>query len=138
MRSNWKDFSQQVKIHRNKNVRLFLIIAGSFSLALGFIGIFLPILPTTPFLLLSAYCYARSSVRFYNLLLNNQIFGKYIVDWRSTGTIPLRTKVIALSALCLTIGSSVIFFIPLLPIKILVALIGVSVATYIYKIPTRS
>lgn len=129
------DFSHQTNLSRNKQVRVALTIAGTMSLALGVIGIFLPILPTTPFLLLSAGCYARSSIRFYNWLLNNRIFGKYIQNWRRNGKVPVKTKIFAVSMLALTMGSSIAFFIPLVPVKFLVGLIGVFVAIYIVRLP---
>ena len=63
-------------------LKILLIAIGSFFLILGFIGILIPGLPTTPFLLLSAACYFRSSDRLYSWLLNHKIFGKYIRNFR--------------------------------------------------------
>lgn len=105
-----KDYSDEVRLHRSRLVRFLLFIAGSISLALGIIGIFTPILPTTPFLLLSAACYARASHRFYNWLMNNRYFGSYIRDWRIHKMIPLRAKILAISMIFLTIGTTVFFF----------------------------
>ncbi|WP_061224488.1 YbaN family protein [Leptospira weilii] len=133
-----KDYSDEVRLHRSKTIRFLLFIAGSVSLILGIIGIFTPILPTTPFLLLSAACYARASYRFYNWLMNNRYFGSYIRDWRIHKTIPLRAKIIAISMIFLTIGTSVFFFIPLLAVKILVSLIGILVVIYLIRVPTKS
>lgn len=105
-----KDYSDEVHLHSSKIVRFLLFIAGSISLILGIIGIFTPILPTTPFLLLSAACYARASHQFYNWLMNNRYFGSYIRDWRIHKTIPIRAKIIAISMIFLTIGTTVFFF----------------------------
>ena len=58
-----------------------LFISGFISLALGIVGIILPLLPTTPFLLLSAYCFSQSSEKFHNYILNNKVFGQYIRDY---------------------------------------------------------
>lgn len=63
-------------------VRILLIVCGTLSLALGILGIFLPVLPTTPFLLLAAACYARSSKRFYHWLMNTPWCGEYIHNYR--------------------------------------------------------
>ncbi|EMN70709.1 PF04304 family protein [Leptospira interrogans str. UI 13372] len=132
-----KDYSDEVRLHRSRLVRFLLFITGSISLALGIIGIFTPILPTTPFLLLSAACYARASHRFYNWLMNNQYFGSYIRDWRIHKMIPLRAKILAISMIFLTIGTTVFFFIPILAVKILVSLIGIFVVIYLIRIPTK-
>jgi len=84
---------------KQKLVRVVLIVAGTFSIALGILGIFVPVLPTTPFLLLAAACYARSSQRFYDWLLNNKYFGNYIRNYRERKAIPLKGKVLALALL---------------------------------------
>ena len=134
-RPGWTDFSHQTSVHRDPRVRLALQVAGSVSLVLGLIGVFLPVLPTTPFLLLAAFCYARSSAKFYNRLLNNRVFGKYIQDWQRTGAITLKTKIVAIALLLVSVGTSVVFFIPYMPAQILVSAIAVSVAVYIATRP---
>jgi len=89
--------------------RWALILAGNFFVALGILGILLPLLPTTPFLLLAAACYFRSSEKFYNWLMNNKWLGNYIKNYREKKSIPLKVKVLCLSILWLTIGYSVFF-----------------------------
>ncbi|MDR1552392.1 MAG: YbaN family protein [Prevotellaceae bacterium] len=79
-------------------------------MTLGVLGIFLPILPTTPFLLLSTALFARSSKRLYNLLLNHKILGKYIRGFLNEKAIPLRIKIFSISAMWLTM-LYVIFFV---------------------------
>lgn len=118
-------------------MRLLLQILGSLSLVTGVVGIFVPVLPTTPFLLLAAACYARSSVRFYNYLMNQKQLGPYIRSWRRDGTVPLRAKIMAISLIVITIGSSIWWFIPLLPVKVLVGAIGVAVIIYLIRLPTK-
>jgi len=73
--------------------RKLLIIAGTISTAIGIIGIFVPILPTTPFLLLAAACYLRSSPRFYHWLVNNRFFGIYIRNYLQGRGMPLKIKI---------------------------------------------
>lgn len=131
-----RDYSNEVKVHNNKTVRIVLVVAGVVSFCLGFLGLFLPILPTTPFLLLSAVCFAKSSTRFYNMLLNNRLFGKYIRDWRNKKCLPMRTKVIAITTLVVTMGTSVVFFIPILEVKVLLLGIALAVSIYILRIPS--
>ncbi len=117
-------------------VRWGLISAGTFFVVLGFLGILIPLLPTTPFLLLAAACYARGSRRFYDWLLNNRLFGKYIKDYIAGRGIPFRTKVLSISLLWLTIGYSTLFVMPLFFGKIVLVFIAVTVTIHILKIKT--
>lgn len=88
-------------------MKYMLILTGFVSLGLGIVGIFLPLLPTTPFLLLSAALFGRSSERLYNQLLTHKILGGYIRDFLNERAIPLRIKVLSVSALWLTVGCTV-------------------------------
>ncbi|WP_281659033.1 YbaN family protein [Halobacillus sp. Cin3] len=74
-------------------VKILLIIVGSVSLGLGILGIVLPLIPTTPFLLLTAACYVRSSDRLYNWLMTNKWFGSYIQNYKSGRGLPLKAKI---------------------------------------------
>ena len=74
---------------------------------LGIIGIFLPIVPTTPFLLLAAACYARGSERLYNWLMTNKVFGQYIGNYREGKGIPLKVKILSISFLWVAIAVSI-------------------------------
>lgn len=78
-------------------IRYLLIVLGSLSLALGIIGIFLPLLPTTPFLLLAATLYVRSSEPLYQWLIHQKYLGTYIRNFREHRAIPLRAKIISVS-----------------------------------------
>ena len=75
--------------------RIILITLGFTTLALGAIGLFLPLLPTTPFILLSAWCFSRSSPRLHQYLLNNKIFGPLIENWMKYGAISIKAKIYA-------------------------------------------
>ena len=85
-------------------MRIFLIIVGSVSLVLGILGIFLPMLPTTPFLLLSAAAWVKASPSLYEWLINHRVLGEYIRNFREYRAIPLRVKIISVSLVWLTIG----------------------------------
>ncbi|MFH1051396.1 MAG: YbaN family protein [bacterium] len=126
------------KITKEKiTIKKFIFVSlGSISLGLGVIGLFLPVLPTTPFLLLTAWFYAKSSQRMYFWLLNNKYFGRYIKRYREGLGIPLKTKIIALSSLWITILTSIIFFIPSAIIKILLLVIAFAVTYHILSRPT--
>jgi uncharacterized membrane protein YbaN (DUF454 family) len=110
-----------MKLSGRRN-RWALILAGNFFVALGILGIFLPLLPTTPFLLLAAACYFRSSERFYNWLINNKWLGNYIKNYREKKSIPLKVKVLCLSFLWLTIGYSVFFVVNTFLLRVILIL----------------
>ncbi len=120
----------------NKILRVLLLISGTLSVTLGLIGVFLPILPTTPFLLLAAFCYAKSSHRFYYWLVNNRLFGKYIKDYREKRGVPLKVKVFAISFLWITILVSAFIIIQNLYISLLLVLIAVVVTVHLLSIHT--
>ena len=87
--------------------KAILIFAGTVCVALGVLGMFLPLLPTTVFLLMAAYCYSRSSERFHTWLLTNKLFGPYIANYKSGKGISLRQKISTITILWLSIGVSI-------------------------------
>jgi uncharacterized protein len=123
--------------HRSRWVRAFFLAAGTVALALGLIGIFLPLLPTTPFVLLAAACYARGSRRFYDWLLAQRTFGPIIHEWQHHRSIPYKTKITAIVLMSLTLGVSIVFFVQPLWLKGLLALMGVGLAVWMYRMPSR-
>ena len=116
--------------------RWILIIIGSFFTGLGILGIFLPLLPTTPFLLLAAACYVRSSERFYNWLMNNKWLGNYIKNYLEGKGVSLKAKVFSISLLWITIGYSAVFIVNTFPIRIILILIAIGVTIHILSIRT--
>lgn len=84
---------------RSQLVRGVFLLLGVSFVVLGFVGVFLPILPTTPFLILAAACFARSSPRLENWLLQHPRFGPLLRDWRARGAIPRRAKLMALGGM---------------------------------------
>jgi uncharacterized membrane protein YbaN (DUF454 family) len=118
----------------NKPVKILLITSGTFFIGVGLMGIFIPILPTTPFLLISAALYARSSTRFYNWLINNRIFGKFIKDYREGKGIPLRLKIMTITLLWITIGCSAVFAIDILWVRIMLVIIAAGVTAHVIRI----
>ena len=113
-----------------------LIFFGSFFLIIGIIGIFIPILPTTPFLLLSAACYARGSEKFYNWLINNKWLGEYINNYQKGRGIPLNIKILAISLLWITIVFSTIVVVSNYLIQIILIIIAIAVTIHILTIKT--
>ncbi len=117
-------------------LRWALLIVGTVSLVLGIIGLALPIVPTTPFLLVSAACYARSSRKFYVWLVTNRWFGPSIRDWRAGRGIPLRAKISATVVIAVTFGTSVVFFVPVDWGKAVMIGIALAVIAYLWRLPT--
>lgn len=118
-------------------VRISLIIAGWLAVVLGFIGIFLPILPTTPFLLLAATCFAKSSQRFHNWLLHSPVFGKIISDWQKHRRVNAGTKRWAIFSILITFSLS-IYIVPLMWVKYLLATLMLICLVGIYRAPGDS
>jgi uncharacterized membrane protein YbaN (DUF454 family) len=114
--------------------RGLLITAGTVLAAIGIIGIFMPILPTTPFLLLAAACYLRSSQRFYNWLLNSRFFGIYVRCYMQGKGMPLRIKVITICLLWAAIVASAIYAVDSLAVRIILLIIAIAVTVHIVLI----
>lgn len=88
-------------------MRLFYVLAGWLAFALGLIGVVLPLLPTVPFMLLAAFCFARGSRRFHDWLVGHPRFGPPIRDWREDGAIRPRAKRAAMGAILFSLALSV-------------------------------
>ncbi|MDP2821811.1 MAG: YbaN family protein [Sulfuritalea sp.] len=125
------------ELHPSLVVRVVLWTLGSIALLLGIVGIFLPGLPTTPFVLVAAACYARASESFYRRLIANPTVGPLIVEWRRHRSIPFRIKVVAITLMSLTICASMWTFSALPWLQGLLAVIGVSTALVLWRIPSR-
>jgi len=119
---------------QDKLKRRLLFTAGTIFTGTGILGIFVPILPTTPFLLLAAACYVRSSQRFYNWLMNNRLFGTYISNYIQGKGMPLRVKVFTVSLLWITIGLSTWLVTQSIVIRVILVLVAVGVTTHIILI----
>lgn len=113
-------------------MRFLLIACGTLCVALGVIGIFLPLMPTTVFLLLAAACYARSSDRFYQRLVSHRVLGVYI---RSNRGMPRRAKVITLVLLWASIGSTMIWTAQAWWLRVLLLLIAAGVTAHVARLP---
>jgi len=116
-------------------VRLAWLLAGLLSLLLGIVGIFLPLLPTTPFVLLAAFCFARGSSRCEHWLLNHRVFGPMVRDWRAHRAVPLRAK--QLASVMMALGSAWAAW--RLPASYgwLPAVCCACVAAWLWSLPTR-
>ncbi len=115
--------------------RFLLFIAGSIALVLGVIGIVVPVLPTTPLLLLASICYIRSSKRLYNWLLNNRVFGPYIYNYLTYHAIKRGVKVVTLMLLWLTLIVSIVL-VPNIYLRIFLIAVGIGVSIHILSLKT--
>lgn len=116
--------------------RVIFISIGFISLFLGVLGMFLPVLPTTPFLLLTAFLFSRSSDLFFKKLISHPKLGPYILDFQLHKSIPLRTKIISISTLWVTILFSVFYALQgkfFLQILLLAIAIGVTIHILSFK-----
>lgn len=131
------DYSDHVNKHASPAVRMAYLVLGCLFVALGVLGVFLPLLPTTPFMLLAAGCFARASTRFYNWLLNTRAFGPAILEWRTHRSIPYRIKLVAIATMVVTLGISITVAIESRWVQGLVAALGVMLGVWMYRIPSR-
>ena len=118
-------------------LRLFFAALGALFLGLGVAGIFLPVLPTTPSLLLSAACFARSSRRITHWLHNHPRFGPLIREWHEHRAMPYRAKRTALLLIAVSFFISIAFFVPGWPAKVAMGAGGLVLMVWIARIPSR-
>ncbi|MBP2028909.1 uncharacterized membrane protein YbaN (DUF454 family) [Acetoanaerobium pronyense] len=119
-------------------IKILLLALGTITLILGTIGILLPVLPTTPFLLISLFCYMKSSDKLYNFVLENKYLGPYVHGYVSGRGIPMKAKIKAISLIIVTVGSSIIFFINPVHLKIMLFFIATTVCVYIWTRKTAT
>ena len=120
----------------NTLIKYFLIVAGIVCVLLGVAGIFLPLLPTTPFFLLAAACFFRSSKSLYAWLINHKFFGKRILYYRVYKAISLRSKLLSLALLWLTISYSAFFVVKIIWLKIILFIIAIGVSVHLISFRT--
>lgn len=125
------------RLHASPTIRGLYWLAGSAALVLGIAGVFLPVLPTTPFVLLAAYCYSRASVRFHAWLLGNRVFGPLIREWHQTRTIPRRAKTIGLGMLALSFTVSILVLGGRPGLQAGLAVLGLGLGIWMARIPSR-
>lgn len=120
----------------NSNGNFIYTVFGILALTLGVIGIVLPLLPTTPFVLLAAACFAKSSPRFYQYLYNHKLFGPMIKQWQEQRCISSKNKTIALVSMTCFGGASVVFFIKIWWVKIIATCLIAYGFWFVTHIPT--
>lgn len=121
----------------NQLLHGLLVVAGSLCVGLGILGVFLPLLPTTPFLLLAAACYMRSSRRLYDWLLAHRWTGQYVRNYREGKGMPLRAKVFSIALLWITLACSA-WLTQNWIADIFLSLVAVGVPVLILSVPTKT
>lgn len=123
------------KVLGNPLIRRLVFVFGWFSLAMGVIGIFLPLLPTTPFVLLAATCFARSSPKFYAWITSHKRFGPPIANYLAGKGLPIKAKVMAVSLLWTSVGFT-LFIVSFVWAKLAMVATALAVSIYIFRLPT--
>lgn len=117
----------------NNVKRLLYLIAGCISLVVAVLGVVLPLVPTTPLLLLAAFCFSRSSKKFEIWLENTKLYQLYVADFRKTGTIARSRKKKILISIYILMGIS-IYFAPILAVKIMLFALTIFMTYYLFKV----
>ncbi len=133
--NNEQDISL-LRLHDSRFVRVCYITVGITALILGALGAVLPILPTVPFVLLAAACFARSSERFHGKLLANRIAGPIIREWCLHRSMPRRAKRWAYGVMALSFGISILI-VPAAWQQIMLVVIGIILTIFIWRVPVR-
>jgi len=128
--------TDHLKKYSSPVTRFALIAGGSVAVGLAILGMVLPVLPTTPFLLIAAFCYARSSTRFYLWLMNHRWWGKHLRDYTAGRGVRFKVKAFAITLLWITILSSAFLAIDKLWLQILLIAIAIVVSIHIIGIKT--
>lgn len=123
-------------LHRSRWIRGLYFAAGVAALVAGLLGIVLPVLPTTPFVLLAAACFAKSSDRFYNALLNHRLTGPVIADWRTHGAMQRKTKHWAVLMMALSFGTSILVIHSFWH-RIMLLAMATILGVFIWRVPVR-
>lgn len=117
-------------------IKTLLIILGSLSIGIGILGVFLPLLPTTPFLLLGAACYIRSSRKLYTWLIQHKWLGTYIINYRENRSISRKTKITSIILLWSSIGYSMVFVISSTLVRLALFIIAIGVTAHLLSLKT--
>ena len=119
-------------------LRWILICIGWISIAGGVIGIFLPLVPTVPFLLLAAVCFSRSSEKFHGWLVDHKHLGPLLRDFLTGGGIPLRAKVVTLGMVWVSVPATAFLLVHILWVRMLLLAIATGITLYLLSLPTAS
>ena len=124
-------------LHPSATVRWLLVAVGVVATLLGIVGAFVPVLPTTPFLLVAAACFARASPKLDRMLTGSATFGPTILEWRRHRSIPWRTKLVAIGLMSVMIAVSAVLFVRPWWAQALLVAVGAATGAWLWRIPSR-
>ncbi|MCJ7489666.1 MAG: YbaN family protein [Thermoplasmata archaeon] len=130
--------ASEVEVARNRLARLLWTVAGTLSLAVGVVGIILPVLPTTPFVLIAAACYLRGSKKMYDKLVKNRYFGGYLRDYMEGRGVSKRATVVSITSLWILILLSAVFATNDLIIRAVLIVVATAVTIHLLRLRTRT
>ncbi len=136
VKPGWTDYSDELRLSGNPALRYLYVGLGLLFVGVGVVGAFVPGLPSTVFILIATFFFARSSPKFYNWVMNHRLFGSLVRDWRTGLGLSLRAKLSAVGLIAVTIGLSA-YLINALALKSLVVLCGLGVSLYLLTRPTK-
>jgi hypothetical protein len=125
------------RAQHSRLVRVACAVVGTVALGLGLVGLVIPVLPTTPFLLLAAACYARASERLYTWLIGQRALGPIVTQWRQSRSVQPGVKTRALIMVVITFGASLLLVDSLL-LRLVLVITAVILLAFLARIPTRS
>jgi uncharacterized protein len=123
--------------HGSPLVRAVFFVIGACAFVAGVAGIFLPLIPATPFFILAAACFARAYRPFHEWMLAHRVIGPMLREWHHHRSIPHRTKMVAIVTMLLSFGSSIYFVVQPRWLQVALALFAIALATWMYRIPSR-
>jgi uncharacterized membrane protein YbaN (DUF454 family) len=126
-----------VTVVKNRPLRLVLMALGWLWVGVAFLGVFLPVLPTTGPIILAAFLFSKSSERFDHWLITNRFFGGIVTDWRAGEGFTIRAKVVAVTAIVVSFGITTRFVLTGAPIRIGMWILAAAIATYVVTRPTK-
>lgn len=121
---------------KSEVLRLVLIVVGWISVMAGVVGAFLPLVPTVPFLLLAVACFARSSRRFHDWLVDHAYLGLLLRDYLNGGGIPRKAKAMAIGMVWVSFPTSTFLFVQAFWLKVLLIVIALCITAYLVSLPT--
>jgi len=123
--------------HGSPVVRAFFFVAGTVAFTLGIAGVLLPLLPATPLFILAAACFARAYRPFHEWMLGHRWLGPMLKEWYQHGSLPYRTKIVAIVTMLVSFGLSILLVVTQPWLQALLAMTALALAVWLYRIPSR-
>jgi uncharacterized protein len=132
-----RDVGAQYRERGSPAVRAFFLVVGAVAFTLGIAGVFLPLLPATPLLILAAACFARAYRPFHQWMLGHRWLGPMLKEWDQHRSVPYRTKIVAIVTMPVSFGLSALLVVTQPWLQGLLVLTALAVAVWLYRIVSR-